>query len=112
MYGSSLFTITAAGPASCKVGFIGTQLYGSLGFQQSVWLETPSEYRGPLAKTYLRPSGQVTRTASSLDKRGWYLQESVLPNRILIAFHCRCGPTLFEKHLQNFLFTLDVLFQS
>jgi hypothetical protein len=26
--------------------------------------------------------------------------------------HYRCGPTYFEKDLQNFLFTLDVLFQS
>jgi hypothetical protein len=79
--GSSLFTITVVRPASCKVGFIGTQLYGSLGFQRGVWIETPPEYRGPLVKTYLRPSGQVTRTESSLDKRGWCLQEIFLPNR-------------------------------
>ena len=97
MYGSSLFTITAAGAASCKVGFIGTQLYGSLGFQQSVWLETPPEYRGPLAKTYLRPSGQVTHTESSLDKSGWCLQESVLPNRRLIAFIAAVAPLFLKK---------------
>jgi hypothetical protein len=35
--------------------------------------------------------------------------ESFVP---LLALHCRCGPTRFDKDLQNFLFTLDVPFQK
>jgi hypothetical protein len=37
-----------------------------------------------------------------------HLEPFVLP----LALHCRCGPTRFEKDLQNLLFTLDLLFQG
>jgi len=37
-----------------------------------------------------------------------HLKPFVLP----LALHCRCGPTRFEKDLQNLLFTLDLLFQG
>jgi hypothetical protein len=80
IYANSHFTIIAREPASCKVGFLGGQRYGSAEWQRQSYAEIPDNH-GP--QVFIR-AGRVNFGACSLDKRGWCFQEGIMPNRKLI----------------------------
>lgn len=89
IYLYSHVTIAALEPSNCKFGFLGEQKFGCPGWQlQSVIPGTSQE-------VIIRPG--LSRTAeSSLDKRGWCLQETLLPLRRLcfdgneMSWECSC----------------------
>ncbi|KAF2195861.1 HET-domain-containing protein [Zopfia rhizophila CBS 207.26] len=85
IYMNSLLTIAAEEPASCKVGFLGKQRYGSPEWQRRVVTEVPGG-----SEIFIRPGQEdyehdeyEDNKQSSLGKRGWCLQESILPTRKL-----------------------------
>lgn len=110
IYLNSCFTIAAEEPASCKLGFLGKQRFGSPEWQQRFTTNVPIEVGGPGKEIFIRPKDVHSREKNercSLDKRGWCLQESILPNRRL-CFNgnemiweclcrkiCDCGHTLW-----------------
>ncbi|KAI1418859.1 hypothetical protein F5Y12DRAFT_390828 [Xylaria sp. FL1777] len=105
IYKNSLFTIAAKEPDSCKKGFLGEQHYGLPEWQRALNIEVPGSIGGPadglLVRVASHDNGRTlspewtadqifsaatrphSATECSLDKRGWCLQESILPNRIL-----------------------------
>lgn len=89
IYLNSHITIAALEPNSCKTGFLGKQRFGLPGWQRRVKL------RGTSEEVIIRP--EVDRTVEcSLDKRGWCLQETLLPYRRLcfdgneMTWECSC----------------------
>jgi len=89
IYANSTFTIAVSEPDSCRRGFLGPQKYGSPTWQRSVETTVPVALGGPTNRIYIRTSDptqkleQVSARKTSLAKRGWCLQEAILPNRIL-----------------------------
>lgn len=110
IYLNSHLTIAADEPASCKLGFLGNQRFGSSEWQQRFITDIPVSAGGPGNEIFIRRNGVYSEEQSercSLDKRGWCLQESILPNRRL-CFNgnemtweclcrrlCECGHTLW-----------------
>lgn len=78
IYLNSLVTIAAEEPASCKLGFLGEQNFGTAQWQRHFTTGDGDFFVRPQdPEAYLRSS------KPSLDKRGWCLQESILPSRRL-----------------------------
>ncbi|KAH8654358.1 heterokaryon incompatibility protein-domain-containing protein [Ilyonectria robusta] len=110
IYLNSLLTIAAEEPASCRSGFLGEQKFGNTQWQRHLVTDASEEdlfIRPHDPETYLR------RSKPSLDKRGWCLQESILPTRRLcfngdeITWEClgrkicECGHTLWAPDLSS-----------
>lgn len=111
IYLYSYFTIAAQEPSSCRSGFLGKQRFGSPKWQARFITEIPAVAGGPanneifIRRNILYPEEANERF--SLDKRGWCLQECLLPNRKLcfngneMIWECRhrriceCGHTLW-----------------
>ncbi|KAH6854807.1 heterokaryon incompatibility protein [Chaetomium sp. MPI-CAGE-AT-0009] len=89
IYANSHLAVVAEEPASCKLGFLGEQQFGSPRWQRVFTTHVPEEAGGPGNQVILRPIEEGETTPDhryercSLDKRGWCLQESVLPSRRL-----------------------------
>jgi hypothetical protein len=108
IYGNSRLTIAALEPASCKLGFLGKQLYGSREWQRRF---TPIVDGKPTASLFIRQnttgSDEKAPTGFTLDKRGWCLQESLLPNRRLcfngyeMTWECQHRTTCECGHSMN-----------
>ncbi|KAF7561659.1 hypothetical protein G7046_g2481 [Stylonectria norvegica] len=118
IYGRSHLTIYASGPTSRTAGFLGRQEYGRSKWQARPRLRIPTEFKQGEAyimlrsgvpkksqliattriKTNLvnRPDTSKAVAESSLDERGWCLQETILPNRRLyfdgneMSWECSC----------------------
>lgn len=84
IYQSSIFTIAVEEPDSCKSGFLGKQRYGDPGFQIRCCIGVPGELGNSDELFMRRQRDTMTEDKCSLDKRGWCLQESIIPNRRLI----------------------------
>lgn len=111
IYSNSLLTIAAEEPASSRLGFLGKQRFGAPDWQQPLGREASGK------ELYLRPrapESYLRRTRCSLDKRGWCLQERILPRRRL-CFNgdemtweclcrrlCECGHTLWAPEPSSF----------
>lgn len=116
IYLNSQVTIAAEEPASCKLGFLGEQRFGAPNWQQRFVTDIPVESGGPGSEIRIRPWPYPTKQKErcSLDKRGWCLQESLLPNRRLcfngneMIWECLCrricerGHTLWESETMQF----------
>ena len=90
IYANSTFTIAVSEPDWCKKGFLGPQKYGSPTWQRSVETTVPAALGGPSNRIYIRTSDptqeldyRLSAPISSLAKRGWCLQEAILPNRVV-----------------------------
>jgi len=79
VYSNSILTLTAHNAASCTKGFLGPQLSGLDSWQRS--FTTP----GHSKKLFVRPTDIPGwhSESTSLMKRGWALQECILPPRLL-----------------------------
>lgn len=87
VYSNSHLTVAAHKPASCKLGFLGPQEYGRDTWQRAFYTRfNKSPSSGHLNKMYIRIGFTLKESSewnSSLEDRGWTLQESILPTRIL-----------------------------
>lgn len=99
IYLNSHVTIAAEEPASCKLGFLGNQRFGSSEWQRRCIADVPVEAGGPGKEIFIRAKdvhSEEQNERFSLDKRGWCLQESILPNRRLcfngneMIWECSC----------------------
>lgn len=92
IYSNSYFTIAADEPASCNLGFLGEQGYGKADWQRSFYVNLGQSHNGEVtAKMFVRPNpaphhfqkdrGEIE--SSALEQRGWTVQESILPLRML-----------------------------
>lgn len=117
IYLHSLLTIAALEPASCKSPFLGRQRYGHPEWQRRLVTDvSPKEDEAPL-EVFLRGTTNMEDSDPderySLDKRGWCLQESLLPNRRL-SFNgdemiweclcrkvCECGHILWKPQASH-----------
>lgn len=96
IYLNSHVTIAALEPSSCKTGFLGRQQFGRPGWQlQSVLPGTSQEI--VIRPGMSRSAGSSSSSSSSsLDRRGWCLQETLLPFRRLcfggdeMSWECSC----------------------
>ncbi|KAF2497985.1 HET-domain-containing protein [Lophium mytilinum] len=80
IYYNSYLTITAAYPDSCKKGFLGKQSLGERGWQRR--FRAKDEFDEVSDKFCIRLGSTKSATDeddSPLSKRGWTLQESILP---------------------------------
>lgn len=130
IYSNSRLTLSAMEPASCKLGFLGKQSFGRQGWQRLVETDVPvevikghlDEYRlendghyefgGTRYKLFAR-FGHVPDWTCSLDKRGWCLQESILPQRRLCFSgsemlwqceqekYCECGHVCWTRNVKS-----------
>jgi len=129
IYRNCLFTIAAKEPDSCKKGFLRPQRHIQPQLQRNLRIEVPAFLGGPVKEilAWSVPeavsmpddimSTEVLNASTSpksaieysLDTRGWCLQESILPNRVLSfndvemawecvqRHHCECNG-LFHQH--------------
>ncbi|KAM5359724.1 hypothetical protein ACJZ2D_014251 [Fusarium nematophilum] len=99
IYLNSHLTIAAIEPASCKSHFLGMQRFGEPGWQRYATAKTSLAPDGSEVGFFIRPGmkeyfNQDER--SSMDRRAWCLQESVMPNRRLcfngneMMWQCHC----------------------
>ncbi|KAF4991915.1 hypothetical protein FDECE_13857 [Fusarium decemcellulare] len=99
IYLYSHLTIAALEPASCKSRFLGKQRFGHPEWQRRFVADVPQANDEAPLEIFVRPAVEVDgdlEKKSSLDKRGWCLQESLLPNRRLcfngdeMIWECLC----------------------
>jgi hypothetical protein len=83
IYGNSRLTIAALEPASCKLGFLGKQRYGSHEWQRRFTPVVDGKPTSLFIRYNTTGSDEKVLIEFTLDKRGWCLQESLLPNRRL-----------------------------
>ncbi|PVH81772.1 HET-domain-containing protein [Cadophora sp. DSE1049] len=132
IYKNCLFTIAAKEPDSCKKGFLGPQRYREHQLRRNLRIQVPAFLGGPvngilvwtvpetvskelsedMALDRLFDSATMPKSVAecSLDTRGWCLQESILPNRILSfdgieiawecvqAYRCECDGHFHSKN--------------
>lgn len=114
IYANAHLTVAAEEPASCKLGFLGEQQFGKPGWQFELTTHVSEEAGEPDNQILLRPikeggTPDDEYERCSLDKRGWCLQESILPSRRL-CFNgkemtwqcgrrriCECGHALWAS---------------
>lgn len=123
IYLHSLLTIAALEPASCKLPFLGRQRYGHPEWQHRLVTDVSLKKDEAPLEVFIRSTANTEGTDPherySLDKRGWCLQESLLPNRRL-SFNgdemiweclcrkvCECGHILWKPQASH-LATLGV----
>jgi hypothetical protein len=84
IYANAHLTVAAQEPASCKLGFLGEQRFGSPEWQRVFTTHVPKEAGGPDDQVLMRMGKEDDgHERCSLDKRGWCLRESILPSRRL-----------------------------
>ncbi|KAL6863563.1 HET domain-containing protein [Trichoderma novae-zelandiae] len=114
IYLHSRLTIAALEPSSCKSRFLGAQTFGQPGWQQHFTADIATEPDEPPLEIFVRPNFDGSSeereedNKRSLDKRGWCLQESLLPSRrlcfngdemiweCLCRTICECGHILWQ----------------
>lgn len=132
IYSNSHLTLSAVEPASCKLGFLGKQSFGRREWQRPVETDVPVEvitdhredplksdghfeFGGTRYKLFARFGDvpEADKWIFSLDKRGWCLQESILPRRRLCfngsemlwqceqEKYCECGHVLWTKDVKS-----------
>jgi hypothetical protein len=113
IYENSCVTIAVHGPESCKLGFLGKQEYGRDTWQRS--FHTNWQGSGSLGKMHVRMGSTWSQPKTSLEQRGWTLQESILPTRILHFTSnemvwecnnrniCECGHAMITEPTRQFL---------
>ncbi|QMW35263.1 hypothetical protein G4B84_010754 [Aspergillus flavus NRRL3357] len=99
VYHNSHLTIAVMEPNSCKLRFLGKQQFGDHSWQRLFCPTLPDLPEDTSTELLMRPGKFKPRSdteRSSLDKRGWCLQESLLPNRRLcydgkeMIWECLC----------------------
>ncbi|KAE8317586.1 heterokaryon incompatibility protein-domain-containing protein [Aspergillus transmontanensis] len=99
VYRNSHLTIAVMEPNSCKLRFLGKQQFGDPSWQRLFCPTLPDLPEDTSTELLMRPGEFKPRSnteRSSLDKRGWCLQESLLPNRRLcydgkeMIWECLC----------------------
>lgn len=87
IYSNSHFTIAAHEPESCKAGFLRKQGYGKHTWQRPFYANLGKKDNiDNIAKMFVRPNPApdiYQDESSALEQRGWTVQESILPTRIL-----------------------------
>ncbi|UKZ83204.1 hypothetical protein TrVFT333_011009 [Trichoderma virens FT-333] len=89
IYLHSRLTIAALEPATCKSPFLGLQKFAHPAWQSRFTADVPLEPNEPPLEIFIRlwregdSEYNEDFTTNSLDKRGWCLQESLLPTRRL-----------------------------
>jgi hypothetical protein len=121
IYLHSHLTITALEPETCKQPFLGRQTFGEPTWQRRFLPEYTSATNPDAAplEIFIREDTKETISAdptnrTSLDKRGWCLQEGLLPNRRLCFDGnemmweclrrkiCECGHILWQpQHFRH-----------
>ena len=116
VYANSHLTIAGLEPYYCKGGILGEQKFGKPEWQRRIVTDVAVEVGGLGSEILLRPGAttQEGSARSSLDGRGWCLQESILPNR-RICFDgnemtwecvsrkiCECGHVRWTPGLSNY----------
>ncbi|KAL6887398.1 HET domain-containing protein [Trichoderma longibrachiatum] len=114
IYLHSRLTIAAQEPSSCKARFLGAQTFGQPDWQQHFTADIPSDPNEPPLEIFVRANFDGSSEEKeedvkrSLDKRGWCLQESLLPSRrlcfdgnemiweCLCRTICECGHILWK----------------
>lgn len=114
IYLHSRLTIAAQEPSSCKARFLGPQTFGQPGWQQHFTADIPSAPEEPPLEIFVRANFDGSSEEKeedverSLDRRGWCLQESLLPSRrlcfngdemiweCLCRTICECGHILWK----------------
>ncbi|KAH8786754.1 heterokaryon incompatibility protein-domain-containing protein, partial [Hyaloscypha sp. PMI_1271] len=108
IYSNSHLTLSAVEPASCKLGFLGKQSFGGCEWQRPVETDVPVQVINGHC-VYPREGEWIF----SLDKRGWCLQESILPRRRLLLNgsemlwqcqqekYCECGHVYLAEDVKN-----------
>jgi hypothetical protein len=85
VYANSHLTIAGLEPYYCQGGIVGEQEFGQPEWQRRIVTDVGFEVGGPGSESseiLVRPgTTQEGSARSSLDGRGWCLQESILPNR-------------------------------
>jgi hypothetical protein len=117
IYSNSHLAIFAREPNSCKLGFLGKQQYGASDWQNQIFTDVPIGADGPGNEVYIRPLKPELfqdHDRSSLDRRGWCLQETILPNRNLLfdgtemvweCQHrklCECGHFVWTRKTEHY----------
>ncbi|KAL7936457.1 heterokaryon incompatibility protein domain-containing protein [Trichoderma chlorosporum] len=120
IYLHSRLTIVALEPATCKSPFLGPQKFAHPAWQSRFTADIPLEENEPPLEIFVRPwrgddfEGNEDVITSSLDKRGWCLQESLLPTRrlcfngdemiwqCLCRTICECGHILWKAQPAGF----------
>lgn len=99
VYRNSHLTIAIMEPNSCQSSFLGKQQFGDPSWQRLFCPELSEWSDSKPPSLLIRPGefkSRSDRDRSSLDKRGWCLQESILPNRRLcydgneMLWECMC----------------------
>ncbi|KAL7948774.1 heterokaryon incompatibility domain-containing protein [Trichoderma barbatum] len=114
IYLHSRLTIAALEPATCKSRFLGPQKFANSDWQSRFTADIPLRPNESSREIFVRPWHKDDAeyiedfTPSSLDKRGWCLQESLLPTRrlcfngnemtweCLCRIVCECGHILWK----------------
>jgi hypothetical protein len=116
VYANSHLTIAGLEPYYCQGGILGEQKFGQPEWQRRIVTDVAVEVGGPGSEILLRPKAITEEISmrSSLDGRGWCLQESILPNRrICFDGHemiwecvsrkiCECGHVRWTSGLTNY----------
>ncbi|KAL7801054.1 heterokaryon incompatibility protein domain-containing protein [Trichoderma afarasin] len=120
IYLYSRLSIAALEPATCKSRFLGPQKFAHPTWQSRFTADTPRNPKEPPLEIFVRPCTEQTAeykkglSRSSLDKRGWSLQESLLPARrlcfngnemmwqCLCRTICECGHILWKPQPSGF----------
>jgi Heterokaryon incompatibility protein (HET) len=109
IYANAIFCIAADVSESSTHGFIGKQSINPTWLTFSLFEDSDGHSNVWYARTHpKRHSGSTALIESALSKRGWALQESVLPSRILhftsteiiwecnMHCHCVCGDANYQ----------------
>ena len=116
VYANSHLTIAGLEPYYCQGGILGEQKFGQPKWQRRIVTDVGVEEGESGYKILLRPGTTTPENSarSSLDGRGWCLQESILPNcRICFDGHemtwecvcrkiCECGHVRWTPDLTNY----------
>ncbi|KAF3069933.1 hypothetical protein CFAM422_006997 [Trichoderma lentiforme] len=120
IYLHSRLSIAALEPATCKSRFLGPQKFAHPAWQSRFTADTPRNPNEPPLEVFVRPCHgenpeyKEDLSRSSLDKRGWSLQESLLPARrlcfngnemiwqCLCRTICECGHILWKPQPSGF----------
>jgi hypothetical protein len=85
VYSNSFLTVAIHAPTSCREGFLGEQKFGQEMWQRSFRPSFRNQQKSGMPdRMYVREGfAPRLKTASALELRGWTVQESILPVRML-----------------------------